>query len=108
MTKPTTLPGRQSYITRSNKYVIKKVNGKQRVRKLKKRGKATSCGDCKKTLAGISAKRPAAFKRLKKSKRTVARAYGGVLCGKCVETRIITSFLNQEDVIKSKLKGEAN
>lgn len=98
--KTVTLTRRQPYITRSNRYKIVKTPSKKLVtRKIKKLGKVPSCGDCKKKLQGITPARPAAFARLKKSQRTVARVYGGVLCSTCVQERVMMSFLSEEEKI---------
>lgn len=98
MVQSTGIRRRQPYITRSNRYVVKTTtSGNKASYKKKKIGKAPSCGDCKKTLAGIAAKRPAAFARLKKSQRTVSRLHGGYLCPKCVQERVVSGFLNNEE-----------
>lgn len=102
--KTVTLTRRQPYITRSNRYKIVKTPSKKLVtRKIKKLGTVPSCGDCKKKLQGITPARPAAFARMKKSARTVARVYGGVLCASCCEERVMVGFLSEEEMI---LKGE--
>lgn len=106
MAQSTQLRRRNPYITRSNRYIVKTTpSGKKQTYLRKKQGKAPSCGDCKKTLAGIAAKRPAAFARLPKCRRTVQRAYGGSLCVHCVNERVVNGFLEEEMRI---LSGEAN
>ncbi|KAM0677444.1 hypothetical protein BDAP_001945 [Binucleata daphniae] len=98
MVQSVTLRRRQPYITRSNRYVVKETPSGKKVTVIKKKmGKATSCGLCKKTLQGIAAKRPAAYARLKKSQRKVSRSYGGNLCSKCCQERLLTAFLDGED-----------
>lgn len=98
MVQSTTIRRRNPYITRSNRYVVKTTeSGKKATYLKKKMGKAPSCGDCKKTLAGIAAKRPAAFSRLPKSQRTVSRLHGGYLCPRCVQERVVLGFLDGEE-----------
>jgi ribosomal protein L34E len=47
--------------------------------------------------------RPTAYKRLAKHKKTVHRAYGGVLCASCVRTRVVRAFLVEEQKIVKKV-----
>lgn len=47
--------------------------------------------------------RPTAYKRLAKHKKTVHRAYGGVLCAGCVRTRVVRAFLVEEQKIVKKV-----
>ena len=47
-------------------------------------------------LQGVKVARPHAFKRLNSSKRSVSRAYGGVLTGGQVRERILRAFLIEE------------
>ncbi|OIR58886.1 MAG: 60S ribosomal protein L34 [Amphiamblys sp. WSBS2006] len=87
---------RAPYNTRSNKIrPVRTPGGKLVAQYVPKRGKIPVCGGCKKTLHGIKQARPAAFKRMKKSSRTVARTYGGVLCSKCTRSKILLSVLRK-------------
>lgn len=54
-----------------------------------------SC-DCGKRINGIAQLRPYHYKGLAKKDKSVSRAYGGVLCGGCVKSRIIRAFLLEE------------
>ena len=47
-------------------------------------------------MQGVKVARPAAFRRLTSSKRTVSRAYGGILTGTEVADRIKRAFLIEE------------
>ncbi|EHY66606.1 large subunit ribosomal protein L34e [Nematocida ausubeli] len=91
--------GYNPYITPSNVMVFAKdkETGKLYFKKQKKTGSPQKCGDCKKKLEGIPTLRPAAFARLPKSQRTINRAYGGTVCGVCVEKRILKNFLTAEE-----------
>lgn len=52
--------------------------------------------------------RPTAYKRLAKNKKTVNRAYGGVLSAGAVRERIIRAFLVEEQkIVKKVLKTQA-
>ena len=92
---------RLSYNTKSNKIrKVKTPGSKVVVQYTGKRGvgpKAPhdSC-DCGKRINGIAQLRPYHYKRLSKRQKTVARPYGGVLCGGCVKSRIIRAFLLEE------------
>ncbi|EAN31232.1 Ribosomal protein L34e [Theileria parva strain Muguga] len=88
---------RNKYKTPSN--VVKRVRtpgARLVLHNLKKVGKRPRCGDCKRTLAGVSAVRPFLYKNLKRRNRTVSRPYGGSRCHNCVKDRIIRAFLKEE------------
>lgn len=88
---------RLSYNTRSNKVKnIRTPGGKLVVRYLKKPGSINKCGECSKELEGLKKTRPAERSRLKKHQRTVSRAFGGNICGKCLKNRILRCFLSKE------------
>lgn len=53
--------------------------------------KQAKCGNCGKTLPGIPRLRPAKFRNLSKSQKTVSRPYGGNLCSKCARATIVAS-----------------
>ncbi len=64
-----------------------------------------------KVIPGIQATTPGENSRLAKSKRTVNRAYGGVLTHDIVREKIIRAFLVEEQkivkrVLKMKKEGE--
>ncbi|KAK1349072.1 ribosomal protein L34 [Hamiltosporidium tvaerminnensis] len=93
--------GRHSYKTRSNvlKLVRTRVSKKLKYIHCKKKGTSQKCGICKQALHGVARRRPADFSRLKKSRRTVSRTYGGVWCACCLEKRIVDTFLNNEETV---------
>ncbi|KAF1744176.1 hypothetical protein MXB_4089 [Myxobolus squamalis] len=100
MAQRLTLRRRLSYNTASNKRVISKTPGGKLVYLYKKKkGTQPKCGDCKKTLAGISAVRPCKLRGMSKRQKTVNRSYGGSRCGKCVRDRILRAFLVEESRI---------
>lgn len=47
-------------------------------------------------MQGVKVARPHTFKRMSVSKRTVSRAYGGILTGTEVKDRIMRAFLIEE------------
>ena len=61
------------------------------------------CGDCKKGIAGVPCLRPTEYKQLPKHKRTVNRAYGGMLCAQCTKTRVMRAFIVGEHKIVRKV-----
>ena len=65
------------------------AGGRLRLHLIKKHTKGTG-------MQGVKVARPGAFKRLTSSKRTVTRAYGGVLNGSEVRERILRAFLIEE------------
>jgi len=97
---------RHCYATSSNE--IKKVRtpgGKLAVQYVKKLATQAKCGDCDQKLPGIAALRPNALKNAHKRQRTVARAYGGSQCSKCVRQRIVRAFLIEEQkIVKEVLR----
>lgn len=89
--------GYNPYVTPSNiMEFVKTKEGKLTFVKKEKNPSHQKCGDCKRKLEGIIAARPAAFSRLKHCQRKINRAYGGTLCGKCVEIRVMKSFFAEE------------
>lgn len=51
--------------------------------------------------------RPTEYARLAKNKKTVNRAYGGVMSGQAVRERIIRAFLVEEQkIVKKVLKAQ--
>ena len=73
----------------------------------KKFSKGVRCGDCGIALPGIPRLRSCEFHRLSKTKKTVARAYGGSRCAKCVRTRILRAFLLEEQKIVKRVMRDA-
>ena len=81
---------RSSYRTRSNNFKpVKTPGGRLVMHLIKKHTKGTE-------MQGIKVARPHDFKRMTSSKRTVTRAYGGILTGQEVRDRIMRSFLIEE------------
>lgn len=70
---------------------------------LKKPKKIPRCGQCKEKLRGIVPARPMERSRMCRRKKMVKRAYGGVLCHKCVKERIVRAFLIEEQKIVVKV-----
>lgn len=62
-----------------------------------KRCKPAHCAETGKPLNGIPQLRTAQLRRLKRSRRSVSRAYGGVYCGAYVKERIIQAFMYEEE-----------
>ena len=81
---------RASYRTKSNKFrVLKTPGGKLAIQYIEKKTKGIA-------KHGIKRMRPAAFRRLSYSNRTVARPYGGVLTHQEVKDRITRAFMIEE------------
>ena len=97
MTARITYRRRHSYNTRSNTIrVVKTAGSNYTVHYKTKRSNAPRCGECGHELNGIKSERPYSMKWIKKSKKTVNRAYGGVRCHKCVMKKILRAFLIEE------------
>merc|ERR1712100_707131 len=76
--------------TRSNNFKpVKTPGGKLVLHLIKKHTKGTQ-------MQGVKVARPNDFRRLTSSKRTVSRAYGGVLTASEVRERIMRAFLIEE------------
>lgn len=111
MVQHLTHRGRRTYNNASNQKKIRRTPGNRRVYIPKKKpGKVPKCVKCRSKLRGIDICRPAAFARLRKSQRTVARTYGGNLCGSCLENRILDAFLTAEEqlLLGQKQTGAAD
>merc|ERR1712025_388005 len=81
---------RSAYRTRSNNFKpVKTPGGKLVLHLIKKHTKGTG-------MQGVKVARPNDFRRLTSSKRTVTRAYGGILTGTEVTDRIKRAFLIEE------------
>ncbi|VEN64714.1 unnamed protein product [Callosobruchus maculatus] len=95
---------RLSYNTKSNRRrIVRTPGGKLVYQYLKKPKKIPRCGQCKDRLRGIIPARSQERSRLCRRKKTVKRAYGGVLCHKCVKEKIIRAFLIEEQKIVVKV-----
>merc|ERR1712127_3837 len=79
-----------SYRTRGNNFrPVKTPGGKLVLHLIKKHTKGTG-------MQGVKVARPNDFRRMTSSKRTVSRAYGGILTGTEVRDRIMRAFLIEE------------
>eukprot|EP00826_Nyctotherus_ovalis_P049884 TRINITY_DN605_c0_g1_i18.p1 TRINITY_DN605_c0_g1~~TRINITY_DN605_c0_g1_i18.p1 ORF type:complete len:102 (+),score=20.94 TRINITY_DN605_c0_g1_i18:47-352(+) len=86
---------KHTYRTASNKVRVVKtpgtlpshLGGQLTIQYRFKKGKGQVCGDTGAKLQGIPHLRPKAFKRLSKTKKTVARPYGGTRTAEAVKTR---------------------
>jgi large subunit ribosomal protein L34e len=86
-----------NFNTKSNKTkVVKTPGGRLTVHLVKKAAKGPRCGDCKCKIIGVPCLRPFEYRRLAKTDRTVARAYGGSRCMACVRDRIKRAFFLEE------------
>jgi large subunit ribosomal protein L34e len=86
-----------NFNTRSNKTkVVKTPGGRLTLHVIKKASKGPRCGDCKGKIIGIPCLRAYEYKRLAKTDRTVARAYGGSRCMNCTRDRIKRAFFLEE------------
>ncbi|KAJ6761038.1 60S RIBOSOMAL PROTEIN L34-1-RELATED [Salix purpurea] len=87
MVQRLTYRKRHSYATKSNQHrVVKTPGGKLIYQTTKKRASGPKCPVTGKRIQGIPHLRPAEYKRsrLSRNRRTVNRAYGGVLSGSAV------------------------
>ncbi|KAB2633516.1 60S ribosomal protein L34-like [Pyrus ussuriensis x Pyrus communis] len=105
MVQRLTYRTRHSYATKSNQHRIVKTPGKLVYQTSKKRASGPKCPVTGKRIQGIPHLRPAEYKRsrLSRNRRTVNRAYGGVLSGGAVRERIIRAFLVEEQKIVKKV-----
>nr|BAN20256.1 ribosomal protein L34b [Riptortus pedestris] len=95
---------RLSYNTKSNRRrIVRTPGGRLVYQYLKKPKRIPRCGQCKDKLRGIIPARPMERARICRRKQTVKRAYGGVLCHKCVKERIVRAFLIEEQKIVQKV-----
>ncbi|GBP58593.1 60S ribosomal protein L34 [Eumeta japonica] len=107
MVQRLTFRRRLSYNTKSNqRRIVRTPGGRLVYQYVKKSKKVPKCGQCKNKLRGIQPARPAERSRLCYRKKTVKRAYGGVLCHKCVKQRIVRAFLIEEQKIVKVLKAQ--
>ncbi|KAI8017968.1 60S ribosomal protein L34 [Camellia lanceoleosa] len=106
MVQRLTYRKRHSYATKSNQHrIVKTPGGKLVYQSTKKRASGPKCPVTGKRIQGIPHLRPAEYKRsrLSRNRRTVNRAYGGVLSGGAVRERIIRAFLVEEQKIVKKV-----
>lgn len=106
MVQRLTYRKRHSYATKSNQHrVVKTPGGRLVYQTTKKRANGPKCPVTGKRIQGIPHLRPAEYKRsrLPRNRRTVNRAYGGVLSGSAVRERIIRAFLVEEQKIVKKV-----
>eukprot|EP01070_Trichotokara_eunicae_P005798 Trichotokara_eunicae@DN4684_c0_g1_i1.p2 len=95
------------YKVRSNKQRTIRTPGDKLVYfRLRKKDGFKTCGDCHQILHGVSVKRGERQRRQAKHKRTVSRAYGGVLCHKCVRARVSRAFLYEEQRAVAAINAE--
>nr|DAD31248.1 TPA_asm: hypothetical protein HUJ06_010099 [Nelumbo nucifera] len=86
-------------------HIMLNLGGKLVFQSTKKRASGPKCPVTGKRIQGIPHLRPAEYKRsrLSRNRRTVNRAYGGVLSGSAVRERIIRAFLVEEQKIVKKV-----
>ncbi|CAA6659777.1 unnamed protein product [Spirodela intermedia] len=103
MVQRLTYRRRHSYATKSNQHRIVKTPAGVSVGEEEASG--PKCPVTGKRIQGIPHLRPAEYKRsrLSRNRRTVNRAYGGVLSGSAVRERIIRAFLVEEQKIVKKV-----
>ncbi|KAL7300603.1 hypothetical protein TKK_0006631 [Trichogramma kaykai] len=95
---------RLSYNTKSNRTKIVRTPGNRLVfQYLKKHKVIPKCGNCKNKLRGIVPARTMERSRMCRRKKTVKRAYGGVMCHKCVKERVVRAFLIEEQKLVVKV-----
>ncbi|KAL8249877.1 hypothetical protein R6Q59_006745 [Mikania micrantha] len=100
------IPETSQLCTKSNQHrVVKTPGGKLVYQTTKKRASGPKCPVTGKRIQGIPHLRPAEYKRsrLSRNRRTVNRAYGGVLSAGAVRERIIRAFLVEEQKIVKKV-----
>ncbi|KAK4276025.1 hypothetical protein QN277_019022 [Acacia crassicarpa] len=98
--------GRHSYATKSNHHrVVKSPGGKLLYQTTKKRASGPKYLVTGKRIQGIPHLRLDEYKRsrLSRNRRTVNRAYGGVLSGGALRERIIQAFLVEEQKFVKKV-----
>nr|UYR00234.1 ribosomal protein L34 [Plectrocnemia conspersa] len=104
MVQRLTFRRRLSYNSKSNRRrMVRTPGGKLVYQYLKKPKRVPKCGQCKDRLRGITPARPMERSRMSRRKKTVTRAYGGVLCHRCVKERILRAFLIEEQKIVVKV-----
>ncbi|CAJ2647951.1 unnamed protein product [Trifolium pratense] len=105
MVQRLTYRRRHSYATKSNQHrVVKTPGGKLVYQTTKKRASGPKCPVTGKRIQGIPHLRPTEYKRsrLPRNRRTVNRAYGGVLSGGAVRERAF--LVEEQKIVKKVLK----
>src|SRR3989344_2832915 len=64
----------------------------------KRKPSVAKCANCKSDLKGIPRERPAVFRNLTLSEKTVSRPFGGNLCSDCSREAIISRFKDKKDL----------
>ena len=97
----------KSYNTRSNRTTrFRTPGGVLQIHYNQKAAAGPKCGMCGKGLAGIPCLRPTEYRNIKKSQRTVSRAYGGSICAQCTKQRVLRAFIVEEHKIVRKVLSE--
>ncbi|KAK6913249.1 Ribosomal protein L34Ae, partial [Dillenia turbinata] len=112
MVQRLTYRTRHSYATKSNQHrVVKTPGGRLVYQTTKKRANGPKCPVTGKRIQGIPHLRPAEYKRsrLSRNRRTVNRAYGGVLSGSADHPSIFSGRAKdcEESVENTEDKGKA-
>eukprot|EP01064_Diplonema_japonicum_P008546 TRINITY_DN15_c0_g1_i2.p1 TRINITY_DN15_c0_g1~~TRINITY_DN15_c0_g1_i2.p1 ORF type:complete len:113 (+),score=31.07 TRINITY_DN15_c0_g1_i2:68-406(+) len=100
------LRNHSKFPTKSNKFVIKHIpGGKLHMQSIKKKvsGPRTPRYLGHQRLAGVKALRPVDATAAPKRRKTVSRAYGGVLTHTQVRERVIRAFLIEEQKIVKRV-----
>jgi len=104
MVQRLTLLRRFSYNTASNKRrIVRTPGGRLVYQYVKKDRQIPKCGHCKVKIRGVAPARSRERAQQSRRLKMVNRAYGGVLCHKCVKERIVRAFLIEEKKIVIKL-----
>ncbi|XP_075240137.1 large ribosomal subunit protein eL34-like [Convolutriloba macropyga] len=86
-----------TYNTKSNKRRLVKTPGNKLVYLHRnKMGRVPRCAATKQKLHGIKPARPGEKSRIAKKHRTISRPYGGVLCCRAVQNKILRAYLQEE------------
>ncbi|OQS54114.1 RPL34 [Ecytonucleospora hepatopenaei] len=94
--RPVIIQRGNTYKTASNRREAVKTTRGILMKKVGKKAKVHRCHECNKKMPSIAQMRPAKFRRQKVKDRRVSRVLGSTHCGKCVEKKIISTFLNEE------------
>lgn len=94
--RPVVVQRGNTYKTASNRRVAQKNCRGILMKKVGKKGKVHRCHGCNQKMLSIAQMRPAKFRRQTVSARKVSRVLGSTHCGKCVEQKVISTFLNEE------------
>ena len=76
--------------SRSLRRVSRKLpGGKVTIQYKRRKPSRAKCSDCGKPLMGVPRELPSKMKTLSKTEKRPERPYGGVLCSKCMRSKII-------------------